>query len=129
MFQGRGTDNEDNLRYIGLTKTISYFRYLSLWVRGAAHFGFLGTVGILSQLANSYALSLCNTEPQQTLGIVGQFGTGQFGTRQFYTKIIKRTIWHQDNKSGQFGTRTIWHQDNLAPDNLAPGQFGTKHLI
>ena len=56
--------------------------------------------------------------------IVGQFGTGQFGT-----KIIKRTIWHQDNKSGQFGTRTIWHQDNLAPDNLAPGQFGTKHLI
>ena len=42
--------------------------------------------------------------------IVGQFGT----------KIIKQTIWHQDNKSGQFGTRTIWHQDNLAPDNLAP---------
>ena len=56
--------------------------------------------------------------------IVGQFGTGQFGT-----KIIKGTIWHQDNKSGQFGTRTIWHQDNLAPDILAPGQFGTKHLI
>ena len=27
---------------------------------------------------------------------------------------------------GQFGTRTIWHQDNLAPDNLAPGQFGTN---
>ena len=61
--------------------------------------------------------------------IVGQFSTGQFGTGQFGTKIIKRTIWHQDNKSGQFGTRTIWHQDNLAPDNLAPGQFGTKHLI
>ena len=50
-------------------------------------------------------------------------------------------MWHQDNKSGQFGTkiikvdnlapgqfgtRTIWHQDNLAPDNLAPGQFGTN---
>ena len=28
--------------------------------------------------------------------------------------------------NGQFGTRTIWHQDNLAPDNLAPGQFGTN---
>ena len=70
----------------------------------------------------------------------GQFGTGQFGT-----KIIKRTIWHQDNKSAQFGTkiikvenlapwqfgtltiwhRTIWHQE-LKTDNLAPGQFGTK---
>ena len=59
----------------------------------------------------------------------GQFDTGQFGTGQFGTKIIKWTIWHQDNKSGQFGTRTIWPQDNLAPDNLAPGQFGTKHLI
>merc|ERR1712240_1521 len=68
--------------------------------------------------------------------IVGQFGTGQFGT-----KIIKGTIWHQDNKSeqfgtkiikvdnlalGQFSTRTIWHQDNLAPDNLAPGQKKSK---
>ena len=65
--------------------------------------------------------------------IVGQFSTGQFGTRQFGTgqfgtKIIKRTIWHQDNKSGQFGTKII-KVDNLAPDNLAPGQFGTKHLI
>ena len=58
--------------------------------------------------------------------IVGQFSTGQFGTGQFGTNIIKRTIWHQDNKNGQFGTRTIWHQDNLALDNLAPGQFGTK---
>ena len=77
MFQGRGTDNEDNLRYIGLTKTSSHFRYLSLWVRGAAHFGFLGTVGILSQLANSYALSLRNTEPQQTLGLVFSLSIGK----------------------------------------------------
>ena len=35
----------------------------------------------------------------------GQFGTGQFGTRQFGTKIIKRTIWHQHNKSRQFVTK------------------------
>ena len=49
--------------------------------------------------------------------IVGQFGTGQFGT-----KIIKRTIWHQDNKSGQFGTKII------KVDNLAPGQFGTRTI-
>merc|ERR1711954_49571 len=76
--------------------------------------------------------------------------SGQFGTKiikvffilEMYMYEIKnmvpdfdcrtiwhRTIWHQDNKSGQFGTRTILHQDNLAPDNLAPGQFGTKHLI
>ena len=61
------------------------------------------------------------------IGIVGQFGTGQFstgqfGTRQFGTKIIKRTIWHQDNKSGQFGTKII------KVDNLAPGQFGTRTI-
>ena len=73
--------------------------------------------------------------------IIGQFGTadnlapwtiwyrGQFGTGQFGTKIIKRTIWQQDNKSGQLGTRTILHQENLALDNLALGQFGTKHFI
>ena len=52
----------------------------------------------------------------------GQFGTGQFGTGQFGTKIIKRTIWHQDNKSGQFGTKII------KVDNLAPGQFGTRTI-
>ena len=50
------------------------------------------------------------------------------------TTICHWTIWHQDNKNGQYGTRTIWHrtiwhQDNLAPDNLATGQFGTKHFI
>ena len=55
--------------------------------------------------------------------IVGQFGTGQFGTGQFGTKIIKQTIWQQDNKSGQFGTKII------KVDNLAPGQFGTNHFI
>ena len=54
--------------------------------------------------------------------VVGQFGTGQFGTR---------IIWHQDNLApdnlapGQFGTNII-KTDNLAPDNLAPGQFGTN---
>ena len=37
----------------------------------------------------------------------GQFSTGQFGTGQFGTKIIKQTIWHQDNKSGQFGIKII----------------------
>ena len=47
---------------------------------------------------------------------------GQFSTRQFGTKIIKRTIWHQDNKSGQFGTKII------KVDNLAPGQFGTRTI-
>ena len=52
----------------------------------------------------------------------GQLGTGQFGTGQFGTKIIKRTIWHQDNKSGQFGTKII------KVDNLAPGQFGTRTI-
>ena len=56
-------------------------------------------------------------------GFVGQLGTGQFSIGQFGTKIIKRTIWHQDNKSRQFGTKII------KVDNLAPGQFGTKHLI
>ena len=54
--------------------------------------------------------------------IVGQFGTGQFCTGQFGTKIIKRTIWHQHNKSGQFGTKII------KVDNLAPGQFGTRTI-
>ena len=49
--------------------------------------------------------------------IVGQFGTGQFGT-----KIIKQTIWYQDNKRGQFGTKII------KADNLAPGQFGTRTI-
>ena len=44
-------------------------------------------------LAHNWTIFLCL--------IVGQFGTVQFGT-----KIIKRTFWHQDNKSGQFGTRT-----------------------
>ena len=61
------------------------------------------------------------------LYIIGTEGimriVGQFSTRQFGTKIIKRTIWHQDNKRGQFGTKII------KADNLAPGQFGTKHLI
>ena len=54
--------------------------------------------------------------------IVGQFGTGQFGTGQFGTEIIKGTIWHQDNKSGQFGIKII------KVDNLAPGQFGTRTI-
>ena len=53
---------------------------------------------------------------------IGQFSTGQFGTGQFGTKIIKRTIWHQDNKRGQFGTNII------EVDNLAPGQFGTRTI-
>ena len=66
-------------------------------------------------------------ETQIICRIVGQFGTGQFstgqfGTGQFGTKIIKRTIWHQDNKSGQFGTKII------KVDNLAPGQFGTRTI-
>ena len=52
----------------------------------------------------------------------GQFSTRQFGTGQFGIKIIKRTIWHQDNKSGQFGTKII------KVDNLAPGQFGTRTI-
>ena len=51
------------------------------------------------------------------LWIVGQFGTGQFGT-----KIIKQTIWHQDIKGRQFGTKII------KVDNLAPGQFGTRTI-
>ena len=52
----------------------------------------------------------------------GQFGTGQFGTGQFGTNIKKRTIWHQVNKSEQFGTKII------KMDNLAPGQFGTRTI-
>ena len=69
----------------------------------------------------------CQTQYMVILRIVGQFGTGQFGTGQFGTgqfgtKIIKRTIWHQDNKSGQFGTKII------KVDNLAPGQFGTRTI-
>ena len=61
--------------------------------------------------------------------LVGQFGTGQFGTGQFGT----RTIWHQDYLApdnlapGQFGTNII-KTDNLAPNNLAPGQFGTRTI-
>ena len=49
--------------------------------------------------------------------IVGQFGT----------TIIKRTIWHQDNKSGQFGTKII-KVDNLAPGQFGTGQFGTRTI-
>ena len=60
---------------------------------------------------NSFGLHLVPVQ------IVGQFGTGQFGT-----KIIKRTIWHQNNKGGQFGTKII------KTDNLAPGQFGTRTI-
>ena len=59
--------------------------------------------------------------------IVGQFGTGQFGTGQFGTKIIKGTIWHQDNKSGQFGIKII-KVDNLAPGQFGTGQFGTRTI-
>ena len=50
--------------------------------------------------------SIQNVPAVQTM-IVEQFGTRNFGT-------------------GQISTRTIWHQDNLAPENLAPGQFGTN---
>ena len=50
--------------------------------------------------------------------VVGQFCTQQFGTEEFGT----RTIWHQDSKNGQFGTKIV-KMDNLAPrrqtDNLA----------
>ena len=59
----------------------------------------------------------CNHRKHQRpelLRIVGQFGTGQFGT-----KITKT-----DNLAPG-----VLVQDNLARDNLAPGQFGTKHLI
>jgi len=59
--------------------------------------------------------------------IVGQFGTGQFGTGQFGTKIIKRTIWHQDNKRGQFGTKII-KVDILAPGQFGTGQFDTRTI-
>ena len=89
----------------------------------------------------------------RTIWHLGQFGTamkkGQFGTKSVKEdNLAPRTIWHQECKIGQFGTRTIWHrsvkgtiwhrnekrtiwhQDNLAPqckrDNLAPGCYQKK---
>ena len=74
-------------------------------------------------------IPLCRIVGQFSAGQfgTGQFGTGQFGTRQFGTKIIKRTIWHQDNKSAQFGTKII-KMDNLAPGQIGTGQFGPRTI-
>ena len=56
---------------------------------------------------------------QDPEAVLGQFGTWP---------IWHWTIWYQESKSGQFGTKNANRQDkemeNLIPENLAPGQFG-----
>merc|ERR1711884_938505 len=47
--------------------------------------------------------------------------------RKFGTKIIKGTIWHQQNKSGQFGTKII-KVDNLDCKTFITQTFTTPDV-
>ena len=83
----------------------------------------------MAEFLKIHACGLLGSHKRGPASIVGQLGTGKFSPRTIWNQELEADNVAPIKTNGQFSTQTIWHPDTLAPENLAPGQFDTKHLI